>query len=113
MADSQEPRDGALELREIAGDNKLCPHRHGGTTWRVLFEWDEKDRRWYILTQWYKCPVCSRKVIAEPLWPLSALAAYETRVESEKTGDEPPRILIAGLSEEDYRLLTEFPNFRA
>ncbi len=89
MANSQEPRDGALELREIAGDNKLCPHRHGGTTWRVLFEWDEKDRRWYILTQWYKCPVCSRKAIAEGrhIWPVNvaeAETAYEAKVKSEE-----------------------------
>lgn len=89
MTDSQEPKDGALELREIAGDNKLCPHRHGNTTWRVLFEWDSKDSRWYILTQWYKCPVCSRRTIAEGrhVWPANvaeAEAALEAKVQSEE-----------------------------
>ena len=89
MGNSQEPKDGALELREIAGDNKLCPHRHSDTTWRVLFEWDEKDRRWYILTQWFNCSVCSRRAIAEGrhIWPATvaeALTAYEAKVQSEE-----------------------------
>lgn len=87
-ADSQEPKDGVLELRESTGEDKKCPYGHPGTTWRVLFEWDAEEHKWYILTQWFKCPVCSRRAIAEDrhVWPATvdeAEAAYEAKPSKE------------------------------
>ncbi len=70
-----------LELIESVGGK--CPNGHEGATWRILRSAEKP-----IVTQWFRCDVCSVGVIAAGthVWPktvaeaLVALAAKPPRV---------------------------------